>query len=88
MAPIKNFYNAIPRDVEVGDVFVCVVTCHVVDHPLDGGKAFRVYRCPWPNPELSEDGIPQGDRMTNEGPVGVGLFPVLLYAHICMDSSY
>ena len=48
---LKNFYTA--TSAEPGDVFACVVTCHVT--PM-GTLSF--YRCEYP-PDLY-DGVPQG----------------------------
>lgn len=51
--PLKNAYTAF--EANNGDVFVAVVTCHIVD-----GR-FQMYRCAWP-PQVSGD-VPQGSRM-------------------------
>lgn len=50
---IKEAYTA--NSAEVGDVFVCIVTCHVT--PM----GFQLYRCPWP--QSANMTPPQGPRM-------------------------
>lgn len=54
--PIKNFYTA--NSVEPEDVFVVTVKVMI---QYDG--TYKIYRCPWPNAGIGEDGTPQGDRL-------------------------
>jgi len=53
---IKDFYTA--HEVEPGDVLVVTVKVMV---QYDG--AYKIYRCPYPDPEIGMDGTPQGDRL-------------------------
>jgi len=54
--PLKNFYTA--STVKPGDIY-CVTIKVMVQY--DG--TYRVYRCPWPDAEIGEDGSPQGDSL-------------------------
>jgi len=54
--PLKNFYTA--STVKPGDIYCVTIKVRVQD---DG--TYRVYRCPWPNAEIGEDGSPQGDSL-------------------------
>jgi hypothetical protein len=58
---IKNFYSIRPDQIEDGDVFVVTVAVHISKN--EGLMTYRAYRCPYPNPEIGEDGTPQGDRI-------------------------
>lgn len=59
--PIKSVVNTSPSDIGGGDVFIVTVAFHVM---FDG--SIRIYRCPYPDPEISEDGVPQGDGVLEE----------------------
>ena len=63
---LKNFYTA--NTAEPGDVFACVVTCHIT--PM----GYRLYRCQYPNPDTA-DNIPQGMNYPNMSIID--LFPVV-----------
>ena len=65
--PIKNFYTA--NTAEPGDVFVCVVTCHISE------MGYRLYRCEFP-PQMSGD-VPQGSAMYDTDEVVRQLFPIV-----------
>lgn len=79
--PIVNFYTVQPNEIKAGDVFVVTVTLHVQAIDKDGHPAFAMYRCPWPNPEIGGEGVPQGDHILKDLAEGVqrGLFPVISY---------
>lgn len=64
---IKNFYTA--NTAEPGDVFICVVTCHISE------IGYKLYRCAWP-PQLSND-IPQGAAMYDTSEVIKQIFPIV-----------
>jgi len=55
---LKNIYTVRPNEIEPGDVFAVTVTCHIdyLGNP-------RLYRCPYPNAQRGEGGVPQGDAM-------------------------
>ena len=67
MSKIKNFYTA--NTVEPGDVFVCVVTCHITE------MGYKLYRCAWP-PQIY-DNVPQGEGMYDTGEIVQQLFPIV-----------
>ena len=67
MNKIKNFYTA--NTAEPGDVFVCVVTCHIDE------RGYKLYRCEYP-PDLY-DSIPQGEGMSDTSEVVKRLFPIV-----------
>ena len=66
--PIKNFYTA--NTAEPGDIFVCVVTCHISE------RGYKLYRCEFP-PNTTEEGVPQGSAMYNTKEVVRQLFPLV-----------
>ena len=66
--PIKNFYTA--NTAEPGDVFVCVVTCHISE------MGYKLYRCDFPALE-NGDGVPQGSAMYDTHEVVRQLFPIV-----------
>ena len=53
--PIKDFYTA--TTAEPGDVFVCIVTCHITE------MGYKLYRCGWPPRVQTEQEVPQGSAM-------------------------
>ena len=53
---IKNFYTA--HEAKPGDIFVVTVKVMV---QYDG--RYKIYRCPWPDAQIGEDGSPQGDDL-------------------------
>ena len=65
---IKNFYTA--NTAEPGDVFVCVVTCHISE------MGYKLYRCEWP-PQVADDDVPQGSAMYDTSEVVKQLFPIV-----------
>ena len=67
MSKIKNFYTA--NTAEPGDVFICVVTCHI--SPM----GYKLYRCAYP-PQTYDD-IPQGEGMYDTSEVVRQLFPIV-----------
>jgi len=75
MRQLKSVINTRPNDIHPGDVFAVTVTFHV------GYDGIHVYRCPYPNPEVSDDGIPQGDDILDEDVEALtrALVPVLLW---------
>lgn len=79
--PIVDFYNLPPHELKAGDVMVVTVTLHVAAIDKEGKPAFSMYRCPWPRPQIGEEGIPQGDRILTEhaGMAQKALFPVVSY---------
>ena len=62
---LKNFYTA--TDIQPGDVFACVVTCHITE------RGYRLYRCEYDAPTYG--GIPQGMNYPN-GNI-LDLFPIV-----------
>ena len=76
---IQDFYNTTPADIEPGDVFVITLTCHISHITEDGDVYVNVYRCPWPRPQISMEGIPQGDNVKDSVKVAGELFPILGY---------
>jgi len=64
---IKNFYTA--NTAEPGDIFVCVVTCHISE------MGYKLYRCNWP-PQTSDD-VPQGNAMYDTHETVKQLFPIV-----------
>ena len=66
---IKDFYNA--NTAEPGDIFVCVVTCHISE------MGYKLYRCAWPPQVAADDGVPQGDGMYDTDEVVKQLFPIV-----------
>jgi len=73
---ITDFYNLRPDELEPGMVFAVTITCHInyLGQP-------QLYRCPYPNAQIGEDGTPQGDRIfTNVDEVTQALFPVINWA--------
>ena len=79
--PIVNFYTIKPQEVKAGDVMVVTVTLHVMAVDKQGRPVFSMYRCPWPNPQIGDEGIPQGDHIMKELAAGAqkALFPVIGY---------
>ena len=67
MNKIKNFYTA--NTAEPGDVFVCVVTCHIDE------TGYKLYRCAW-SPQIYDD-VPQGEGMYDTSEVIKHLFPIV-----------
>ena len=84
---IVNFYNVRPDELKSGDVLVCTVTLHVGYRRDKYGKPmYRMYRCDWPEPQVSEDGIPQGSNIGQDvEKVAQALFPVVGYAELKPD---
>lgn len=79
---IKNVYTTRPNEIKPGDVFVVTVAFHVVHESANGKLFVKAYRCPYPDPETDEEGVPQGDSID---PVDCGrlmaeLAPVLVWA--------
>lgn len=82
--PIKSFYSA--NDVKPGDVFVVTVKVMV-----QYNGTYRLYRCPYPDADVGEDGTPQGDLLSNdkvfevvnhEG--GIDAMPALMIAAVTL----
>lgn len=71
---IKNFYSVKPNELKEGDVLICLITAHIMH---DG--SVRVYRCPYPNAQISDDGIPQGNKVGDENSTIKDIFPVLAW---------
>ena len=69
---IVSRVNTRPSELKPGMVMVCTVTLHI---GYMGG--FRVYQGDFP-PQFSEDGIPQGSRISGNqaDAVAEALFPV------------
>ena len=65
---IKNFYTA--TEAEPGDIFVCVVTCHISE------MGYRTYRCAWP-PQMGGGDVPRGSAMFDTSEVVKQLFPIV-----------
>jgi hypothetical protein len=66
---IKNFYTA--NTAEPGDVFVCIVTCHISE------MGYKLYRCNWPPRVETEQEIPQGSAMYDTHETVKQLFPIV-----------
>ena len=66
---IKNFYTA--NTAEPGDVFVCIVTCHISE------MGYKLYRCNWPPRVQTEQEVPQGSSMHDTYEVVRQLFPIV-----------
>ena len=64
---IVNAYTVSPAQIKKGDVMLFTIKAVVVRPGV-----YRLYRCPY-----SGDGIPQGQRILNEGMVCQELFPSL-----------
>lgn len=77
---LKNFYTLAPADFKPGDVLACVITLHHVGNFEDGTPEYRMYRCPYPDPQVSVDGIPQGHGMELEEETLSRLFPIAIGA--------
>ena len=67
--PFKNFYTA--NTAEPGDVFVCVVTCHISE------MGYKLYRCEWFPVSRDDNDIPQGSAMYDTDEVVKQLFPIV-----------
>lgn len=77
MTKIVDVRKVRPADLVPGDVMVVTVTLHVGYH----GDYFRMYRCPYPNAEVSSAGIPQGEQILQGAqPIAEALFPVATWA--------
>ena len=76
MSKIKNFYTA--NTAEPGDVFVCVVTCHITE------MGYKLYRCAYPPDTYFDafDAIPQGEGMYDTSEVVKQLFPIVVNLEI------
>jgi len=74
MSKIKNFYTA--NTAEPGDVFVCIVTCHINE------MGYKLYRCGWPPQVQTEYEVPQGSAMYNTYEVVRQLFPLVVNLEI------
>lgn len=72
--PIKSVTSTCPDDVMPGDVFIVTVVFHV---RYDG--SIKAYRCPYPNAEVDEEGIPQGDEVPDTLALARSLVPVLIW---------
>lgn len=84
MSRIVNFYNVAPHQLKPGDVLVCTVTLHM-RHITDakGRPTFAMYRCPFPNPQIGDAGIPQGDKMPPSQATKVAaVFPIIEWAEL------
>jgi hypothetical protein len=77
---LVDFYNSGPMDLQAGDVFASVITCHIshIDHKTNT-VYIRLYRCKYP-PDLG--GIPQGGHVVNnkkeEIEIAKTIYPILL----------
>ncbi len=69
---IKDFYTA--TTAEPGDIFVCVVTCHISE------MGYKLYRCEFP-PDMYE-GIPQGGAIDVTDNLVKHLFPIVANLNI------
>ena len=79
---IRNFYTVRPDALEIGDVMICVVACHVMNKTPSGELFVQLYRGEYPpRPGNIINGIPQGSRVEinvlSEHYVARMLFPVL-----------
>jgi len=73
---IVNFYTA--TEVKPDTVFVSTITCHINHVDYETSTVWiRLYRCPYPNPQISSDGVPQGDHCGNDVEVAKTLYPIL-----------
>lgn len=79
---LVNPVSVRPNELQSGDVMAVIVTCHVTRWP--DGLRYRVYRCPYDDPE-TPTGIPQGARIGDEEAVASQLFPVVRYAKAIPD---
>jgi len=81
---IKNFYNVSPDEVEPGDVFICTIAVHITYKSATNKLFARAYRCPYPDLELSQDGIPQGSAIDREATKQMikNVMPVLSWAGV------
>ena len=71
-----------PLDLKLGDVMAVTVTCHVRQIYEDNTIEVSLYRCPYPDAQVTPEGIPQGGKMFfktyEEMEVFLGkLFPVI-----------
>ena len=84
---IKDVYDTSPLDIKPGDVFVVTVAFHVQYY--DNAHHLRVcaYRCPWPDPQLGTDGVPQGAQIDSRDLTVLmrHLVPVLMDAEAKAD---
>lgn len=73
---IENFYTA--TEVKAHTVFVSTVTCHINHVDYDTSTVWiKIYRCPYPSPQIGEGGIPQGDHCGNDIEIAKTLYPIL-----------
>jgi hypothetical protein len=83
---IVNAYNA--NNIQEGDVFIATVTIHV-GYTRDGKYQIRVYRCPYPNPPLSFDGVLLGSNISPEHVPAIiaALAPITVWANGEVDPT-
>jgi len=84
---IKNLRTVEPSEMEPGDVLVCIVALHVGYWNMKGKPVVSLYRCPYPDPQIGRDGVPQGDKIVplkqQEGQALLKLlFPVMRGHHV------
>lgn len=61
---IVNGYTIRPIDLQEGDVMIATVVLRVKHHRgANGELLYSVYSCPYPNPDIGEDGTPQGMKL-------------------------
>jgi hypothetical protein len=86
---LKNLYSVRPNEIEKGDTLAVVVKLQVGHYRnTDGALTYRLYRCRYPDTPVSDDGIPQGDRVYDAPEhVAGALFPVALWAGLKPDGS-
>lgn len=86
---LKSVVNTRPDEIEEGDVFAVTVTLHV-GFMRDGKPMVRAYRCPYPNAEIGEGGVPQGDNIYDQNLINAmikSLVPVLGWAEAEPDPT-
>ena len=79
MTHLIDAYTTRPADLKSGDIMAVTVTLHIghLRDADDRPATYRLYLCDWP-PTISEDGIPQGERIYEaQVEVAGALFPVV-----------